>query len=364
MKSFLIICIATLCAQIGLSQEALKRIEITKIDADNNVQKKVIIVPEKEVVQEILQQSNFPENVQNALRNDLNTLNNKPLGDYSFSNQNNQAQYRVEVLDQKTQTATNLMGPIHEGTMPPMPAKAYLGVRIKPLLKTENAAIKGVVIEDIVEGEAAYNAGLQQGDILFSLNELETPSPSLFYDALAQIAPRENVLFTFYRNNQKMTAQAIAGLRQNNGQNFNFPRMIELLADERPVLGIGLDPNATHPMVTSISEDSPAEKAGFKVGDEIVAVNDQDVATKQALIETLKAYKVGDKVDVTIKRNGETKTLEAVLTHSSALSPMDMDGQMFFFDPEQLNSEELLEKLQPLMEQSLNQLLQEQNRDK
>ena len=58
---------------------------------------------------------------------------------------------------------------------------------------------------------------------------------------------------------------------------------------------------------------SPAEEIGLRDGDQILAINETKIASREELIETIVAFKPGDTVQVEIKRDGEVFTLGAKL---------------------------------------------------
>jgi serine protease Do len=62
-----------------------------------------------------------------------------------------------------------------------------------------------------------------------------------------------------------------------------------------------------------IVEGSAAQKAGLKEKDIITKVNGTDINEKNSLASVLGRLKVGDKVNLTVVRNGETLTVEATL---------------------------------------------------
>ncbi len=68
--------------------------------------------------------------------------------------------------------------------------------------------------------------------------------------------------------------------------------------------------------INEISKDGPAEKAGFIVGDIIIAVDNIKINNfddmGKALLE-LKDYKVGDKIEFVVYRDGEYKKLSMIL---------------------------------------------------
>jgi len=81
----------------------------------------------------------------------------------------------------------------------------------------------------------------------------------------------------------------------------------------RAWLGIAVEPEAKDCRVSEVSKDSPAEKAGVKVNDVIVKFGGKKVKVFEDLSEVIKDKKIGDKVDVEVKRGTETKALTVTL---------------------------------------------------
>lgn len=65
--------------------------------------------------------------------------------------------------------------------------------------------------------------------------------------------------------------------------------------------------------LSGVSVGSPAERAGLRQGDVIVGFDGEEVADLYALTDALRAHAAGDTVDVTVLREGEERTLTAVL---------------------------------------------------
>ena len=61
--------------------------------------------------------------------------------------------------------------------------------------------------------------------------------------------------------------------------------------------------------VVSVSPDSAAEKAGLIIGDIITVLGDYKIDSRDALINSLRRYRAGDTVSLTVWRNGEDITL-------------------------------------------------------
>lgn len=88
-------------------------------------------------------------------------------------------------------------------------------------------------------------------------------------------------------------------------------------------LGIQLGGEAEDGKVTiqGVQPDGPAEKAGIKAGDVLLKIGKQEVKDVQAVVKTVGAAKPGDKLKLTIERDGKEKTITVTL----AEKPMEDD---------------------------------------
>ena len=84
--------------------------------------------------------------------------------------------------------------------------------------------------------------------------------------------------------------------------------------------------------VVSVSPGSAAEKAGMKVGDIIIALEDNEIKSEEYLIYTLRKYKAGETIIVTVLRTGEKIELSVTFDENLAA------GQPQRIQPEQPES--------------------------
>lgn len=68
--------------------------------------------------------------------------------------------------------------------------------------------------------------------------------------------------------------------------------------------------------VADVEDRSPAKEAGIEKGDVITAINGAKVRTANGLQEQISKYRPGDKVQVTVDRNGTTKTFNVELRNA------------------------------------------------
>ena len=93
-------------------------------------------------------------------------------------------------------------------------------------------------------------------------------------------------------------------------------------------------------IVSNVGKDSPAEKAGVKEGDVIIAVNGDKTTSVGQLRTQIGMKAVGEEVELTVLRNGKTKKIDVkveepsnVVTQNSRLHKL-LEGARFENNPE------------------------------
>ena len=104
-------------------------------------------------------------------------------------------------------------------------------------------------------------------------------------------------------------------------------QMGTLTDEQRGALGLGDDVKGA--LINSVTDDGPAQKAGIRSEDVIVAVNGQAVETGNALTRAVANARVGDELRVELLRDGrrQTVTVRAAKRPTEAeLYPTDDEG--------------------------------------
>lgn len=73
-------------------------------------------------------------------------------------------------------------------------------------------------------------------------------------------------------------------------------------------------------LVSSVTDGSPAEKAGLKEGDIITKIDDTRVGDAETVVGLVRGYKPGDKATITYVRNGQTSTVTVTLQEKAEVS--------------------------------------------
>src|SRR5262245_15138981 len=84
-------------------------------------------------------------------------------------------------------------------------------------------------------------------------------------------------------------------------------------SEQSGFLGVTLDQESAGATIGSVSAGSAAEKAGIQPKDTILRVDDNEIVNQESLINTLLGYKAGEKVKITLERDGKRVELTATL---------------------------------------------------
>jgi putative serine protease PepD len=81
-----------------------------------------------------------------------------------------------------------------------------------------------------------------------------------------------------------------------------------------PYLGVNVgEADTGGAEIAKVTVGSPAEKAGLKVGDVVTKIGDQPIANSEDLVAAVQRGTVGESVQITVVRGGQTETITAVL---------------------------------------------------
>jgi serine protease Do len=163
----------------------------------------------------------------------------------------------------------------------------------------------GVVLTDIIQTDAAINAGNSGGPLLDSAGQVIGINVAIASNA-------ENIGFAISTD----TAIPVVESLISKGK------------VARPWLGVSVTtvtPTieqyynlsvSSGALITSITSDSPADKAGLKPGDVITKMDDQNIASSDDLTSAIGSYQVGDQVLVTYYRGSVQSVAVVVLGES------------------------------------------------
>ncbi len=218
----------------------------------------------------------------------------------------------------------------------------------------------GAIVNEIIQDSPADIANLAEGDIIIAFNSEKVYDYDDLIDFLEDSSPDETVTLTIMREEDKLEIDVKLdqaptnsnGQYGNNNWGGNFPNIADIPAipdipdinmlknlqqfnynysyessgyigvlvtdiseQLRDYFGINDDRGV---LVTEVSEDSPAEKAGIKAGDIIIEAANNDVADFNDLKESIADKAEGEIVNITLIREKKIKQIDvAVAEHTN-----------------------------------------------
>jgi regulator of sigma E protease len=149
----------------------------------------------------------------------------------------------------------------------------------------DEPAVIGWVLADT----PAAKAGIQIGDRITRIDGVDNPTWKQI-DPKEALSPNQPLDVTIERGDQSFTKTIVPEAYGINQMGM-----------------AGWVPKEASVTVTDLEHGMPAEKAGIKIGDEILSVDGQPIPALEAMIETLK--RTADKpIPITVRRDGQEKT--------------------------------------------------------
>lgn len=178
--------------------------------------------------------------------------------------------------------------------------RGWLGVSI---LNVDNDKAKelglkkvgGVYLERVNKDEAASEAGLKKGDVIVSVDEIETLTTPEFMEQVGRYHPGDKIRLTYFRNGDEKVAE-VTLRNQINSTDFVAIRKDKILTD----LGFelrDLDKNEKKRLdtegiyVVSVSRGSKIERTNMDPGYIITKINEKPIRNVQSLIKELENHK-------------------------------------------------------------------------
>lgn len=200
---------------------------------------------------------------------------------------------------------------------------------------------RGVGISRVSEDSPADKAGLKKGDVILQFDGEPVTSARKLFRLIGEAAPEQTVRLTISRNGSEQQVSVKLGQRENSSRAYRamIPNQGELLRrvpsprvwnSVPESLGffsnnrrIGITTNTLTKqladffgvsggrglLITSISENSPASRAGLRAGDVITEVNNEKIEDADDFIRALNFKEEGD-VTLTIIRDKSQRTIK------------------------------------------------------
>jgi len=130
----------------------------------------------------------------------------------------------------------------------------------------------------------------------------------------------------------------------------------------RAMLGVALDGSRDEARIAGVQDGSPAKKAGFREGDVVIGVDDNEIKSPAELMSAIAKQKPGDSVEVKIRRGDKEITKKVTLEERAKLLPKclvpspdhDLQRQIRRLQEQNKRLLERIEKLEKAIEKKSN----------
>jgi serine protease Do len=207
--------------------------------------------------------------------------------------------------------------------------RGFLGVGIQDVGKdiAESVGLanaKGALVTEPTKDSPADKAGIKSGDVITKVDGKEINNALDLSRTIAGKNPGTDVDVTVWRNGKEENVKVTLGkLDEAKLAETDKPAPEEAKPAEptQTSVGITLVPNADGPglLIQDVPQDSAAAERGLAVGDTILQVNNQDVASVKDFEAAVKAVKDAGRNTALVKaqRDGQTRFIGLPLDDSA-----------------------------------------------
>ncbi|MCK4654461.1 MAG: PDZ domain-containing protein [Candidatus Cloacimonetes bacterium] len=255
-----------------------------------------------------------------------------------------------------------------EKKKPEFKKKAFLGVYLNELDEDDRTDLGledeyGILITQIIEGEAAEKAGMQDKDVLLEIEGDKIYTIDQLTKMLSNFEPGQNVKVKVFSDKQYKDFDVTLGEKEDF-TSFKFGDFgIDFFKDPGNVffyqykmdydkwIGVLLNMIDEKIVIEKVIERTPAEKAGLEAEDIILALDGKEVESIKEIGKIINKKEAGDKVKLKIERDGKIMTIKSGIAkredfegHEKVQISID-DGDIKIFIDGKLQSLEELKKM-------------------
>ena len=186
---------------------------------------------------------------------------------------------------------------------------------------------KVVVINDVDDKSPADKAGLKPKDVILTWNGKTVANSEELTQLVGSSNVGDNVKLSVNRGGKNIDLGLQVGERKEPVYSFHGDNpgsgALRKYMEASKTVGIGVSmqsltgklgdyfgvPDGEGALITEVMKDTPAEKAGLKVGDVIVQVDKERVQSPSEVSSIIRDKQKGDRVDLVVMRDKAEKTI-------------------------------------------------------
>lgn len=244
-----------------------------------------------------------------------------------------ESEQKIKITYKREDKTDTCILELEEKKIPEIPKRTYMGVFLKDLDDKTKQKLKhkesfGILISEVVKDSPADEAGLKDKDVLLTFADEKIYTTDQLIKMLKNFKPEDKVSIEILRGKKTKKLKLVLGEKEDklnfmfSGKDdtinlFKSPENILFyqydLPDHNKWIGVKLEINkdltekdgkeiaVKETKITKVIEGTPAEKAGLKEGDIIVAVENEKALEIGKAIE---GKEIGEEITLSIQRDG------------------------------------------------------------
>jgi serine protease Do len=163
----------------------------------------------------------------------------------------------------------------------------------------------GVVLDDIIQTDAAINAGNSGGPLLDAAGQVVGINVAIASNA-------ENIGFAISTDTAIPVVQSLIA-EGKVVRPWLGVSVVTVTQSIQRYYHLSVDAGA---LITSVTSGGPADEAGLSAGDVIVKMDEDDISTAAELTSAINSHQIGDQVEIVYYRGNVQKVTNATLEES------------------------------------------------
>jgi serine protease Do len=163
----------------------------------------------------------------------------------------------------------------------------------------------GVVLNDIIQTDAAINAGNSGGPLLDTAGQVVGINVAIASNA-------ENIGFAISTDTAIPVVQSLIA-KGKVARPWLGVQVATVTSTIQHYYNLAVNAGA---LITSVTNGSPADKVGLRPGDVITKMDDENISTTQDLISAIGSHQIGDQVEIVYYRGNVQKVANVRLEES------------------------------------------------
>jgi Do/DeqQ family serine protease len=159
----------------------------------------------------------------------------------------------------------------------------------------------GVLVKDVIDESPAAKAGIQRGDVISGLQDINVTTVSEYYDAIAEFTVEDNLRFRILRKGKEMAVSLRPSL-------FPLEMAVELFS-RRSGIRIAEAAQQKGISIKEVKRGSEASEIGLRAGDVILKLNDAQVRNLDEFKKAVSRFHQSTSVTLVVQRGSYAYSL-------------------------------------------------------